>query len=278
MIDLCREASEANRAARYRRGNVVHLPAEGQVILTGDLHGHRRNFERIVAYADLARRPDRHVVLHEILHGGPEDGRGGCLSFELFAQVLEYQLAFPGRVHLVMGNHDTAIITDSDVMKAGKEMNRAMKEALRRRFDEDYDEVRDALREVLLSQALAVRCPNGIWFSHSLPACRTLEHFDTGIFERPLTVDDCVRPGSAYLLTWGRRQSPQTLETLAQQWGVELFVVGHQPQESGWARVEPNMLILASEHTHGMLLPVDLDRRYTLDDLTERLVPLASIA
>lgn len=278
MIDLCREAGEANRTARYRRGNVVHLPAEGQVILTGDLHGHRRNFERIIAYADLARRPDRHVVLHEILHGGPEDGRGGCLSFELFAQVLEYQLAFPGRVHLVMGNHDTAIITDSDVMKAGKEMNRAMKEALRRRFDEDYDDVRDALREVLLSQALAVRCPNGIWFSHSLPACRTLEHFDTGIFERPLTVDDCVRPGSAYLLTWGRRQSPQTLETLAQQWGVELFVVGHQPQESGWARVEPNMLILASEHTHGMLLPVDLDRRYTLDDLTERLVPLASIA
>lgn len=278
MIDLCRKATEANRAARYRRGNVVHLPAEGQVIFTGDLHGHRRNFERIVAYADLARRSDRHVVLHEILHGGPEDGRGGCLSFELFAKVLEYQLEFPDRVHLVMGNHDTAIITDSDVMKAGKEMNRAMKEALRRRFDEDYDDVRDALREVLLSQALAVRCPNGIWFSHSLPACRTLDHFDTGIFERPLTVDDCVRPGSAYLLTWGRRQSRQTLETLARRLEVELFVVGHQPQESGWARVEPNMLILASEHTHGMLLPVDLDRRYTLDELTERLVPLASIA
>ncbi|HER34058.1 MAG TPA: hypothetical protein ENO19_01130 [Halothiobacillaceae bacterium] len=278
MIEMCRKAGEANRAARYRRGNVIHLPAEGQVILTGDLHGHRRNFERIVAYADLARRPDRHVVLHEILHGGPEDGRGGCLSFELFAKVLEYQLEFPDRVHLVMGNHDTAIITDSDVMKAGKEMNRAMKEALRRRFDEDYDDVRDALREVLLSQALAVRCPNGIWFSHSLPACRTLDHFDTGIFERPLTVDDCVRPGSAYLLTWGRRQSRQTLETLARRLEVELFVVGHQPQESGWARVEPNMLILASEHTHGMLLPVDLDRRYTLDELTERLVPLASIA
>ncbi len=278
MIDLCRRAREANRTARYRRGNVVHLPAEGQVILTGDLHGHRRNFERIVAYADLVRRPDRHVVLHEILHGGPEDGRGGCLSFELFTKVLEYQLEFPDRVHLVMGNHDTAIITDSDVMKAGKEMNRAMKEALRRRFDEDYDEVRDALREVLLSQALAVRCPNGIWFSHSLPACRTLDHFDTGIFERPLTVDDCVRPGSAYLLTWGRRQSRQTLETLARRLEVEVFVVGHQPQESGWARVEPNMLILASEHTHGMLLPVDLDRRYALDDLTGQLVPLASIA
>jgi len=278
MIELCRKATEGNLAARLRRGNVVHLPGEGQVIFTGDLHGHRRNFERIVAYADLERHPERHVVLHEVLHGGPEDEQGGCLSFELFEQVLEYRLAHPEQVHLVMGNHDTAIITDTDVMKGGKEMNRALKEAMRRRFGEAYPAVHEALRRCLLSQPLAVRCGNGGWFSHSLPASRTLAHFDMGIFERPLTEGDCVRPGSVYLLTWGRRQNVDTLLTLAQWLKADWFVAGHQPQESGWGLVEPNLLILASDHNHGVVLPVDLDRRYAVNELVERLVPLASIA
>ena len=278
MIELYTKARHANQRARYRRGNVVHLPAQGEVILTGDLHGHWRNFERIVTYADLANRPDRHVVLHEILHGGPEDGHGGCLSFELLAAALQYQLDFPDQVHLVMGNHDTAIITDSDVMKAGREMNKAMKTALKRRFGTEYEAVMEALQHYLLSEALAVRCPNGVWFSHSLPACRLLDQFDAGILERPLTVADCIRPGSAYLLTWGRRQAPETLEALARKLGVELFVLGHQPQESGWMRMDPNALVLASDHSHGVLLPVELDRTYTLTDLVERLIPLASIA
>ncbi|MBN1125671.1 MAG: metallophosphoesterase, partial [Sedimentisphaerales bacterium] len=120
MIERCKKATEINRSGRYRKGNVIKLPEQGDVIITGDLHGHRRNFERIVKYADLDNHPDRRVVLHEILHGGPEDDQGGCLSYELFDNVLQYKIDYPDQVHLIMGNHDTAIITNSDVMKSGK--------------------------------------------------------------------------------------------------------------------------------------------------------------
>ena len=134
IIELCQEAQHLNYSAQYRRGNITHLPEEVRLIITGDLHGHRLNFEKIAALADLENNPRTHIVFQEILHGGPEDESGGCLSFELFFDVLRYQIQFPEQVHLIMGNHDTAIITDNDVLKSGKEMSRAMKAAMQQQL------------------------------------------------------------------------------------------------------------------------------------------------
>ena len=121
IIDLLNKGIEASNADKFRRGNLIHLPADGTLITTGDIHGHRRNFERIVAFADLANKPDRHIVLQEIIHGGPQDFEGGCLSYKLLFDVVRYKLSFPDRVHIVMGNHATTFINNSKVMKDGKE-------------------------------------------------------------------------------------------------------------------------------------------------------------
>ena len=127
MIELCEKGIDLNYSAKYRKGNVIALPQTGKAVISGDLHGHRRNFERIVSHADLKNNPDTCIIFQEILHGGMEDEFGGCLSFKLFFEILEFQQEHPDQVYLVMGNHDTAIISDSDVMKGGKEMNLALK-------------------------------------------------------------------------------------------------------------------------------------------------------
>jgi hypothetical protein len=49
IIDLLNKGIKANNADKFRRGNLINLPAEGSLIVTGDLHGHLRNFEKIVA-------------------------------------------------------------------------------------------------------------------------------------------------------------------------------------------------------------------------------------
>ena len=113
-IELLKKGIQVNYACLYRTGNLLSLPAKGDLIITGDLHGHRRNFERIVKYADLPNHPDRHVVLQEIIHGGPEDAQGGCLSFQLLFAAIKYRLEYPDQVHIIMGNHDTAYILDSE--------------------------------------------------------------------------------------------------------------------------------------------------------------------
>jgi hypothetical protein len=277
FIDLLLTGIKANEADKYRQQNLVLLPLAGEVFVSGDIHGHRRNFERVVSYTDLPNNPDRHLVLQEIIHGGPEDEKGGCLSFELLFDAVRLKLKFPNQVHFVLSNHDTAFITNSDVMKNGKEMNTAMRQAMQRRFASKTKDVESAMERFLFSQPLAVKCANGIWISHSLPSDNMVEKFDFNIFNRQLKVIDIVRPNSAYLLTWGRRQSKESLNKLAEKLGVEFFVLGHQVQESGWMSDEEKLIIIDSQHNHGYLLPINLAEKYDINTLTQRLVPIASI-
>ncbi len=277
IIDLLNRGIQANHTDKFRRGNLIHLPARGSLVVGGDIHGHRRNLERLITYANLAGRPDRHVILQEIIHGGPEDDAGGCLSYQLLFKAVQWKLDFPDQVHFVMGNHDTACIISSEVMKNGKEMNRAMSAALEREFRLAHADVELAIRQFLFSQPLAVKCANRIWVSHSLPSDRLAEQFDAGIFERDLRIEDCKKPGSAYLLTWGRRHSQATVNHMARLLDVDIFVLGHQPQPDGWRRAGDNLIILASDHNHGHMLRIDLAKTCAIDELTQSIIPLASI-
>jgi hypothetical protein len=278
IIDLLNKGIRANQADRFRRANLVRLPEQGSLVVTGDIHGHRRNLERIITYADIANHPDRHLILQEIIHGGPEDDTGGCLSYQLLFDAVRFKLAFPDQVHFVMGNHDTACICSTEVMKNGKEMNRAMSQALEREFQQAGAEVNLAIRQFLFSQLLAVRCSNGIWISHSLPSDQMAGKFDAGIFDRELQLNDCKKPGSAYLLTWGRRHSQDLLNTMAGRLDARVFILGHQPQPDGWRQAGNNLIILACDHDHGCLLELDLAQTYTVQTLADHIIPLASIA
>jgi len=271
------KATEANNADKFRSGTLVRLPNQGSLVATGDIHGHRRNFERILAYADLENNPDRHLLLQEIIHGGEEDAAGGCLSYRLLFEAVKYKLKFPHRVHMILGNHDTAFINNSEVMKDGKEMNRSMRLALGREFNAASDEIELALRRFLFSQPLAVRCENRIWLSHSLPSDKHADKFNHKIFERKLKINDVVRPGSAYLLTWGRDHSQALLDRMARLLDVDIFILGHQPQPNGLKLAAKNLIIIASDHNHGCLLPIDLSKSYTVAELSEAAVPLASL-
>jgi hypothetical protein len=278
IVDLLNSGVQANNADRFRRGNMIYLSSDVQLIATGDIHGHRRNFERIVTFADLANNPDRHVLLQEIIHGGPRDAAGGCLSHKLLFDVIRYKSTFPDRVHIIMGNHDIAFINNSRVMKDGEEMNRLTRLALEREFQEAGDDIKLAIRQFLFSQPLAVRCENRIWLSHSLPADRFVDKFDRQILDKQLKINDCVKPGSAYLLTWGRNFSQQTLDKMAELFDIDIFILGHQPQQQGWSRAGKNLIILASDHNHGCLLPINLAKSYTIETLIDSIVPLASIS
>jgi hypothetical protein len=133
------------------------------------------------------------------------------------------------------------------------------------------------MKQFLFSQPLALRCDNRIWASHSLPGNHLVDRFDPEILHRPLKINDVVRPGSAYLLTWGRNHSQALLDRMAELFDSDIFILGHQPQEQGWCRAGTNLIILASNHNHGCLLPIDLVQSYTVEQLVESIVLLASV-
>ncbi len=276
-IDLCDKAAELNYSDKFRHGNIIELPANGKLIVTGDLHGHRKNFQRIAAFADLENNPDTYLIFQEILHGGTENAEGGCLSFQIFFEILELKLKFPDQLHLIMGNHDTAIVTDSDVIKGGKEMNQALKSALKHCFADNFEQVNESLKEYLLSQPLAAKTATGIWMSHSIPADRYITDFDHEVFDRDLFPDDLLRGEPAYLLTWGRKHCQEKLDEFAKALGIKTFILGHQKQDTGFNKGGENLIILTSEHNHGCLIAFDMEKTYTVDELIECIRPLASI-
>jgi len=278
IINLLKKGSDANHSDKFRRGNIINLPADAELIAAGDIHGHQRNFDRIIKFADLAGNNNRHLLLQEIIHGGPEDAHGGCLSYKLLFDAIEWKVKFPDQVHIIMSNHDTTFINNGMVIKNGKEMNRSMRSAIDREFQQTSEEIKKAMTSFFLSQPLAIRCANRIWLSHSLPSDRNLQKFDGVIFDRPLTIEDTVQPGSAYLLTWGRNHSQETLDKMAEMLDVDIFILGHQRQSGGFRLAGNNLLIIASDHNHGCLLPIDLSKTYTIEQLTSSIFPLASIA
>lgn len=262
---------------KFRKNNIIHLPEKGELIASGDIHGHRRNFERIRNLADLENNPERHVVFQEVIHGGTHDNKNDCPSFRVLLDVFRYKIKFPHQVHIILGNHDTAFITNSDVLKNGKEMNKLMRNALRLRYEENFEIVIDAIRDTLFSLPLAVKCENGLWLSHSLPADRYLDQFSPDIFERELTNEDFVKPGSVYLLTWGRKQKPETLEKLSEMLQAEVFLLGHQPSPQGWDYLGENAVIMTSEHNQGCIAKLDLSAECSVEKITKNLIKLASL-
>ena len=69
VIETFEAAREENRLSKLRAAQVVHLPEEGEVWMTGDIHDNRQNFDKLLAAADLGAHPQRHLVLHELIHG-----------------------------------------------------------------------------------------------------------------------------------------------------------------------------------------------------------------
>jgi len=278
IIDLLNKGIEANKTDKCLHGNLIYLPSQGSLVISGDIHGHRRNFEKIKTYADLGNNPLRHLILQEIIHGGPQDEEGDCISYKTLFDAVDYKVRFPHRVHFIMGNHDTAFITDSEVMKDGKEMNRSLCAAIRREFQEDSTSIELSMCEFLMSQPLAAICPNRIWISHSLPNTYSIDKFDPSIIDKELQSEDLLKNGSVYLLTWGRKFSKESIQKMSEYFDADIFILAHQPQPNGWAKPYENLIIFTSDHDHGCLIEIELSTTYTTDEIINHIRPLASIA
>ena len=69
VIDLFERAAAINLTSPLRQGATIQLPAHGSVLVCGDLHDYAPNFDRILKLADLEKRFDQHLVIHELIHG-----------------------------------------------------------------------------------------------------------------------------------------------------------------------------------------------------------------
>lgn len=280
VIGALRAGAEANRTAPCREGSIDRVSDPGRLIATGDIHDNPINFAAVVEAAGLGPEPSAepaHLTLHEIIH--PPTLVGGMdFSYRGLARVAALKARFPGFVHTLLANHELAQVVGSGIVKNGVRVVDAFNAGVEYVFGEDADAVQDAIRDFVLSMPLALRCvcPQGdILCAHSLPAAANMARFDPTILARDLTDDDYQpRAGSAYFMVWGRGYDAELLEDLTERWGVNLFILGHEHAPSGYALVEPNALVLNTDHERGVYLPVDLSNKPRLAECPGLVVPV----
>lgn len=277
VIDLFDRAAQANMGHPQRSGAVVDLPRTGMLTMTGDLHDNGLNFSRILNIAALHTDPDHHVVLHEISHGEKLIS-GRDYSIRMLSRIAALKLQYPNQVHLIQANHDLAQLVGEGILKDGVSVVERFNEGVDFIYADDADEVRDALGGFIRSFLAAVRTENGVFCAHSLPSPRALDTFDPAVVERVPTDADLGRGGSIYKMVWGRNLTDAIADQLAERWGVKLFVLGHQPADMGYDVIGEKMVVLNSDHDHGVVMPIDLTKDYeTLDELISLIVPLGSV-
>ncbi len=278
VVETLGAAADENKMAPQRIEQVVHLPETGELWMTGDLHDHRRNFDKLLKAADLGNNPQRHVVLHELIHGDHYDASGAEESWVTLYRAAELKCDFPQQVHFMLANHDLAQIHGKGIMKAGLSVCEAFTKGVKKSFEGRHNVVTMAISEFLLSFPLAVRAPNGIFCCHSLPTDDQIDAFDFTIFDRPLSGPDYAqRTGPVYQLIWGRNFSPATVDKFADKVRAEIIITGHQPQEMGHTTNGDKHLIIASDHNQGVFLPIDLSQKYDLPGLVSRLKKFVAV-
>lgn len=251
-------AAEAMLADPKRRGSSVHLPREGRILLTGDLHDNPVHLRIVRDLARLDRGPSNHLVLHELIHGD-RLVNGVDLSYRMLCRAAQLVLVHPGQVHVVLANHELAQAFRQPVSKGAGDNLELFDGGIDWAFGDEAAAVEEAIVRFVRAMPLAVRCGNGLMLSHSLPSPYELDGFDRGILDRPLADADYAHgSGSAWRMVWGRGWTRELLADLGVAWGVRTFVLGHAYVDHGAEAPFPNLLLLNTDHERARIVAVDL--------------------
>lgn len=270
------EAAALNREDPLRQGATLHFRAAGQLVVTGDMHGNLKNFDKLQRFCALEKSPGRSVILHELIHQEIVRSDDVDLSIDLLLQAVEWKCAFPDNVFFLLSNHELAQLRGQEITKGGRSVIRDFERGVAYRFGAEAEAVLKGVGDYIASLPLAARTANGVFISHSLPEPMSMPSFDLTVFERELTDADVAPGGLAYAVCWGRFHNARDIEYFAQKLGVRQFIIGHTPQESGY-NVIGNLIILASDHAHGTFLPFDLAKSHTVEDLESGIRKFVSV-
>jgi hypothetical protein len=245
LRNTLRRASVAFRSTPGRRGRVVTLEGATEVLATGDLHGNLANFSALLQRADLAARATRHVVFQEVIHGPHRYAFGGDKSHQLLDLLAALKCTFPNRVHFLPGNHELAQATERKIGKEEDDLNQLFRRGVAEAYGPGDDAIYALYGELIAAAPLALRTPNRVLLSHSLPNRIALERFDPAALERDVTAEEDLLPGgSVYALSWGRDTRELTVADFLTRMDADLLVTGHIPCERGFDTPNGRQVIL----------------------------------
>jgi hypothetical protein len=268
-----RRATELVAATPGRVGHLVHLRGCSEVLVAGDLHGHIPNFQVVFKAADLGNHPARHLVLQEVVHGKFRYPNGSDKSHQLLDLFAALTCQYPGRVHLLPGNHELAQWKGREIGKAGESLNDLFRKGVETAYGSAGTELYAAYLGLIAKLPLALRTPNAVFLSHTLIPGRQLPMFDARLLSADKYEEKEYQPGGlAYGMTWGRDTSHQTAADFLRKVDADLLVTGHIPTESGYLVPNDRQLIVDCSASPASYVLFPADRPLTHAELVARVI------
>jgi hypothetical protein len=269
LLHTLRQAVAAFRATAGRCGRLVNLQDVEDVLIAGDLHGNVENFRLLLKHAALDRQPRRHFILQEVIHGPFFYPDGSDKSHQLLDLTAALKCQYPDRVHFLLGNHELAQWRNHRIGKGDLDFNGLFRRGVDTAYGTRAAEIYHAYLDMLAVADLAVRTPNRVFMSHSLPSARHLEAFTLADLEREEYRDgDFVFAGPVHSLVWDRDTRPETVAGFLAKMDADFLITGHVPcPEAGHAEPNDRQLILDCLGTPACCCLFPTDRPLTLADL-----------
>lgn len=266
---LQRAASEF-RAMPGRRGRVVTLADVQDVMVAGDLHGNLGLFQELIHRADLASHPHRHLVVQELIHGPHRYPDDSDKSHQLVDVLAALKCQFPRQVHYLLGNHEVAQASGRTVGKGDDTCNVLFRRGLTAAYGDKSEDIYVAYIQLFTAAPLALRTPNRVFISHSLPPAVKLPQWSLAVIERDIPDPSDLQPGgSVYQLVWGRDASEESARGFLKKVDADLLVTGHIPCDGGFAIPNPMQVVVDCQDSPGGYCFFPADRPISHTDLVK---------
>lgn len=268
MVRLLDRAVGICRKTSGRVGRLVSLNGAADILVAGDLHGNVGHFQSLFQKADLVNHARRHLVFQEVIHGPFLYDDGSDKSHQLLDLVAAAMTQFPGRVHFLPGNHEFAQRTGRPVARVGGEMNSLFRNGVAQAYGQRADEIYDLYMTLIDAAPLAIRTPNRIAISHSLPPLGKMWNPDV-LTAAALSKEEFEPGGSVYHLVWGRDTSEAAATAYLQSIDADWLICGHIPCPDGFAVPNPRQLILDSQQPPAAYCLIRAAEPITHDELIQ---------
>jgi hypothetical protein len=276
LLATIKQATQIQLQQRGRTGKFVELEDADEIMIIGDMHGHLGNFKQLLQLAKLHERPNRHVLVQELIHGPFRyAGMGGEQSHRLVDIICAYICQYPGRVHYLLGNHELAQWTKREIAKNNESLNLLFAMGVHTSYPEHMEVMLAAYDELFISLPVAFRLPNGVFLSHSLPPASKLDAWSLDDLKKSeFTEDDYKLGGCIHSVVWGRDTSEANVQKYLSKVGGQLLISGHIPCEKGYDTPNSRQIIIDGKDDNAHVLHISTHYQYNQEALIQHLIRL----
>jgi hypothetical protein len=169
-----------------------------------------------------------------------------------------------------LGNHELAQWTNQWIAKGDTELTDWFRKGIETAYGASATQIYDAYIDLFAAIPFAVRTPNRVFLSHSLPRAAHMEKFEREVLTSDeLHPGDLIPGGQVHSLVWGRDTTPANVATFLEKIDADWLSTGHIPCEQGFATPNDRQLILDCMGAPAAYCLFPTDRPVTLKDLVD---------